>query len=95
MPKIYQAWYESDAIYRKSMTSLIKIESEARSIASESGFEVHIDVLVIPKPSLKLIVEMMNGRKPESRDRLCSFKPVGPCVWGEDSKGWKVKRVTS
>ena len=64
--------------------------------ARETGKEVKIDILEINTPSMKYFIEVLNGAKPKSRERLCSFVPRGaPILETKDGvvvKLWKVKR---
>ena len=97
MPKIYQAYYkDSDTTYRFHNASKTVMLAEARKAAKTYGQEVKVDVLVVEKPSMKYLIELMNGRKPNSRQRVCSFVPTGRPrieeVEGETKKTWKVKK---
>jgi hypothetical protein len=97
MPKVYQAYYKkSDILIRYASTSRVTILAEAKKIAKELGKKVVIDVLEIEKPSMKYFVECMNGRKPNSRKRLCSFVPKGSPVLktinNETIKLWRVQK---
>ena len=98
MPKIYQAWYKNNTIrIRLNGASQVKVEAEARETAKEEGLSVFVDVLEIEKPSLKLVIEILNGKGPLSRNRICVFEPREQFNKLNDDGGlakrWKVKRV--
>mgnify|MGYP004453529073 CR=1 FL=1 len=97
MPKIYQAHYkDQDKTWRIHNASKTLILAEAKKTAKTLGKEVKVDVLDIEKPSMKYLIELMNGRKPNSRTRVCSFVPKGrptiKTINGEAKKTWKVKK---
>lgn len=98
MPKIYQARYKNnEKTSRHSGASQTKVEKEAKLTAEETGTSVFVEVLEIEKPSLKLIIGMLNGEGPLSRTKVCVFQPREEVVEmdasGETTKRWKVKRV--
>jgi hypothetical protein len=98
MPKIYQAWYkEDDTRVQYNGASQVRVEAEARTTAKERGISVRVDVVEIEKPSLKLVIDLMNGKGPISRNRVCVFEPREQfnriSDSGEFIKHWKVKRV--
>ena len=97
MPKIYQAYYKNnDGVCKTHNGSRILILAEARKIAKELGREVKVDILEVEKPSFKYLVELLNGKKPNKRTRLCSFIPKGqPAlknINGKITKQWKVNK---
>jgi len=97
MPKIYQAHYkDQDKAWRIHNASKTLILVEAKKVAKAFGKEVKVDVLEMDKPSIKYLIELMNGRKPNSRKRICSFIPKGrptvKTINGEIKKTWKVKK---
>jgi len=97
MPQIYQAYYkDAGTTYQIHNASKTLILVEAKKIAKTLGKEVKVDALEIEKPSMKYLIELMNGRKPNSRTRICSFvpksRPTIKKVNGETKKVWKVKK---
>ena len=97
MPKIYQAYFKNnDVRHRTHSGSRIDILAEARAAAIEHGKAIKVDVLEMEKPSVKYLIELLNGKKPISRTRLCSFVPRGaPSLVTKDGqvqKRWKVKK---
>ena len=99
MPKIYQAYYSAkDKKYRHHSASKTKILAEARAVAKETGNKVNIDILEMEAPSMKYFIELLNGVRPMTREKLCSFVPKGaPIVEvknGVSKKLWKVKKVS-
>ena len=99
MPKVYQAHFsKKDSKHRYHSASKTKILAEARAAASETGNKIDVDVLEMEVPSMKYFIELLNGAKPKSRKRICSFVPKGtPAVEVKDGvskKTWKVKKVS-
>ena len=99
MAKIYQAFYsDSEGNIRHHGASLTGVEKEARLTAKEKGVTVKVDVLEVEKPSLKSIIQMLNGGIPLSRVRISTFVPsMAYTVHDEDGDGirrWKVERLT-
>ena len=97
MPKIYQAYFNNnDVKHRTHSSSRTNILAEARAAAIEHGKEVKVDILEMEKPSFKYFIELLNGKGPISRKRLCSFVPHGrpflKDVKGAATKCWKVKK---
>ena len=101
MPKIYQAFYTdtNGKFTRHNGASLTQVEKEARLTAQEKGQSVCVDVLEIEKPSLKLIIEMMNGRGAESRKPICVFRTTSSYSEevedGTQVQRWRVKKFDS
>lgn len=98
MPKVYQAYYKTkEGTCKTHNGSRTLILAEARQMAKELGKEVVIDILELEKPSFKYLVELMNGKRPNKRTRLCSFVPKGQpvvaMVNGIATKRWKVKKL--
>ena len=99
MPKVYQAHFsKKGSKHRHHSTSKTKILAEARAVARETGNKIDVDVLEMEVPSMKYFIELLNGAKPKSRERLCSFVPKGAPVVevkdGVSKKLWKVKKVS-
>jgi len=93
MPKVYQAYYNDQGTkWKISGGSQAKIISDARQAARDYGVEVHVDILDIEKPSMKYIIECMNGRKPNKRTRVCSYVPMGRPVNSGGKKRWKIRK---
>ena len=97
MPKIYQAHYkDQNKTWRIHNSSKTLILAEAKKAAKTFGKEVKVDVLTMEKPSMKYLIELLNGRKPNSRKRICSFIPksrsIIETINGETKKMWKVKK---
>ena len=97
MPKVYQAYFKNnDVDHRTHSGSRVDILAEAKAAATEHGKEVKVDILEMEKLSFKYLIELLNGKRPTSRTRLCSFVPHGrPFLKnadGETVKRWKVKK---
>jgi len=97
MPRVYQAYYNSSGKkFRHHSASRTKILAEARTVARETGQEVKIDILEMESPSMKYLIDLLNGATPKSRERMCSFVPRGSPILvtknGVVRKLWKVKK---
>ena len=99
MAKVYQAFYKNSngVTSRHNGASLTKVEKEARLTAKELGVTVGVDVLEIEKPSLKLVIKMLNGGAPLSRTPVCFFQTTHPYVVTDDEglpkRKWRVERI--
>jgi hypothetical protein len=75
---------------------LTKIKVEARLTARETGRKVTLDALELPKPTMKVFIELLNGGGPLSRTTLYVFEPIKKVLKvqkdGTTTSLWKVKR---
>jgi len=98
MAKVYQAHYKnaSNHTMKHHGGSQTKVEKEARLTAKETGRVVTVDMLDLAKPSLKSIIDMLNGSGPLKRTTLCTFEPTKKQLKvnkdGSSTAYWKVKR---